>query len=47
MKSTKDFFSRVRRGLIIPPLFMRVRIADFFKVDSAVIWKFWRKSEDD
>jgi len=35
----KSYASKVRRGLIIPPLWMRIKIAQFFKVDTSVIWR--------
>jgi len=34
----KSYASKVRRGLIIPPKWMRIKIAQYFKVDSATIW---------
>jgi len=35
----KSYASKIRRGLIIPPLWMRIKIAQFFKVDTSVIWR--------
>jgi len=35
----KSYASKVRRGLIIPPLWLRVKIAQYFKTDSTAIWK--------
>ena len=34
----KSYASRVRRGLIIPPKWLRIKIAQYFKTDSATIW---------
>jgi len=34
----KGWASRVRRGLIIPLLEDRIKIAQYFKTDSATIW---------
>ena len=31
--------SRIRRGITIPPEWFRIKIANYFKVDSATIWK--------
>ena len=30
--------SRIKRGLVIPPLWQRIKIASFFEVDTSVIW---------
>lgn len=35
----KSYASRVRRGIIIPPLWLRIKIAHYFGVDSSAIWK--------
>ncbi len=35
----KSYASKIRRGLIIPPLWLRIKIAQFFKVDTSVIWR--------
>lgn len=35
----KSFGSRVRRGLLIPHLKHRVKIANYFGVDSSAIWR--------
>lgn len=35
----KGYASKIRRGLIIPPLWLRIKIAQFFKVDTSVIWR--------
>lgn len=34
----KSYASKVRRGLIIPPKWLRIKIAQYFKTDSATIW---------
>jgi hypothetical protein len=34
----KSYASKVRRGLIIPPRWLRIKIAHYFKTDSATIW---------
>ena len=34
----KSYASKVRRGLIIPPKWMRIKIAGYFKTDSMTIW---------
>ena len=34
----KSVASRIRRGLVIPPRWMRIQIAQYFKTDSATIW---------
>lgn len=31
--------SRIRRGLIVPKEWLRIKIANYFGVDSSVIWK--------
>ena len=35
----KSYASKIRRGLIIPPLWLRIKIAQYFKTDSSTIWK--------
>ncbi len=35
----KGYASRVRRGLIIPPKYMKIKIAQYFKTDSMTIWE--------
>jgi len=30
--------SRIRRGLIVPPKYLRIQIASYFGVDSTTIW---------
>ena len=35
----KSYASKVRRGLIIPPGWLRIKIAQYFKTDSSTIWK--------
>lgn len=35
----KSYASKIRRGLVIPPVWMRIKIAQFFKVDTSVIWR--------
>lgn len=34
----KSYASKIRRGIIIPPRWLRIRIAHHFKTDSATIW---------
>ena len=34
----KSYASKIRRGLIIPPKWLRIKIAQYFKTDSATIW---------
>jgi len=36
----KSDASKIRRGLIIPPLWLRLKIAEYFEVDSTAIWRF-------
>lgn len=35
----KSYGSRIRRGLIIPPLWLRIKIAHHFNTDSSTIWR--------
>lgn len=35
----KSTASKIRNGLLIPPHWQRIRIARFFSVDSATIWR--------
>jgi len=35
----KSNASRIRRGLIIPPQWLRIKIAHYFETDSSTIWK--------
>lgn len=35
----KGYASLIRRGLTIPPEWLRIKIAGHFNVDSSVIWK--------
>jgi len=35
----KSNASKIRRGLIIPPEWMRIKIAKYFDTDSSTIWK--------
>lgn len=35
----KSYASKIRRGLIIPPLWLRRKIAKHFKTDSSAIWR--------
>ena len=35
----KSYASKIRRGIIIPPEWMRIKIAKYFKTDSSTIWK--------
>jgi len=34
----KSIASKIRRGIIIPPRWLRIKIADYFKVDTSTIW---------
>lgn len=34
----KGYASRIKRGLIIPHIFLMIAIANYFEVDTAVIW---------
>lgn len=34
----KSHASKIRRGLVIPPKWWRIKIAQYFKTDSATIW---------
>jgi len=36
----KSNASKIRRGLEIPPLWLRLKIAAYFGVDSTLIWRF-------
>jgi len=36
----KSYISRIVNGLEIPPLRIRLKIADFFHTDSCLIWRF-------
>lgn len=36
----KSDASKIRRGLIIPPLWLRLKISAYFDVDSTTIWRF-------
>lgn len=31
--------SRIRRGLVIPPKWLKIKIAQYFEVDSITIWE--------
>lgn len=35
----KSDASKIRRGLVIPPLWLRLKIAKYFEVDSSLIWR--------
>lgn len=35
----KSDASKIRRGLLIPPEWLRIKIAHYFGVDSSTIWK--------
>lgn len=35
----KSHASLIRRGLVIPPLWLRIKIAKVFDVDTSVIWR--------
>ncbi len=35
----KSYASKIRRGLIIPPVWLRIKIAQYFKTDSSTIWR--------
>lgn len=34
----KSLASKIRRGVIIPPRWLRIKIADYFSVDTNAIW---------
>ncbi len=34
----KSIASKIRRGIIIPPRWLRIKISDYFNVDSSTIW---------
>ena len=34
----KSDASKIRRGIIIPPIWLQIKIAQYFKTDSATIW---------
>ena len=34
----KSLGSKIRRGFIIPPRWLRIKIADYFGVDTSMIW---------
>jgi len=34
----KSYASKIRRGLLIPPKWLRIKIAQYFGTDSATIW---------
>lgn len=34
----KSYSSKIRRGVIIPPRWLRTKIANYFGVDSTTIW---------
>lgn len=34
----KSIGSKVRRGVIIPPKWLRIQISDYFNVDTSAIW---------
>lgn len=38
LQMDKSYASKIRRGLIIPPKWLRIKIAQYFKTDSATIW---------
>ncbi len=35
----KSDASKIRRGLLIPPLWLRLRISAYFGIDSTAIWR--------
>jgi len=35
----KSDASKIRRGLVIPPLWLRIKIAQYFKTDSTTLWR--------
>jgi len=34
----KSLGSKIRRGIILPPRWLRIKIADYFSVDTSAIW---------
>jgi hypothetical protein len=34
----KSIGSKIKRGVIIPPRWLRIKIADYFSVDTSAIW---------
>ena len=47
LRFDKSYASKVRRGIIIPPLWQQIKIARFFKIDSTVIWNSKNMEEED
>lgn len=39
----KSYASKIRRGIIIPPKWLRIKIAQYFGVDSLTIWNYSEK----
>ena len=42
----KAYISRMVNGLVIPPLRVRLKVAEFFGTDSVLIWRAGRESEE-
>ena len=38
LRLDKSLASKIRRGVIIPPKWLRIKIADYFSVDTTAIW---------
>ena len=36
----KSDASKIRRGLMIPPLWLRLKISAYFGIDSTALWRF-------
>lgn len=43
----KAYVSRMVNGLIVPTLRIRLKVAEFFKTDSALIWRLKNGSNDE
>lgn len=35
----KSYASKIRRGIIIPPNWLKIKIAQYFKTDTLTIWR--------
>jgi hypothetical protein len=38
LRLDKSYASKIRRGVITPPRWLKIKIAKFFGVDTSVIW---------
>ncbi len=38
LKLDKSIASKIRRGVIIPPRWLRIKISNYFDVDTSAIW---------